>query len=38
MRTDADHPTRVRDPTIELLLTHTAILTDDYAPDSAICT
>jgi hypothetical protein len=30
MRTDADHPARVRDPTIELLLSHTATLTDEW--------
>ena len=30
MRTDADHPARVRDPTIELLLSHTATLTGRY--------
>jgi len=30
MRTDADHPARVRDPAIELLLSHTATLTDGW--------
>ena len=30
MRTDADDPARVRDPTIELLLSHTATLTDEW--------
>jgi len=30
MRTDPDHPARVRDPTIELLLSHTATLTDEW--------
>jgi hypothetical protein len=36
MRTDADHPARVRDPAIELLLSQTATLTDEWcAPDSA---
>ena len=29
MRTDADDQARVRDPTIELLLIHTATLTDE---------
>jgi hypothetical protein len=29
MRTDADDPTRIRDPAIELLLSHTATLTDE---------
>ena len=29
MRTDADHPPCVRDPAIELLLSHTAALTDE---------
>ena len=29
MRTDADDPARVRDPAIELLLSHTATLTDE---------
>jgi hypothetical protein len=28
MRTDADNPARVRDPAIELLLSHTATLTE----------
>lgn len=31
MRADADDPARVRDPAIELLLGHTAILTDEWA-------
>jgi hypothetical protein len=31
MRTDADDPARVRDPTLELLLTHTATLTKTAA-------
>src|SRR2546425_6499391 len=30
MRTDADGPACVRDPTIELLLSHTATLTDEW--------
>src|SRR2546421_12757043 len=30
MRTDADHEVRVRDPAIELLLSHTATLTDEW--------
>lgn len=30
MRTDADDPACVRDPTIELLLGHTATLTDEW--------
>ncbi|MEJ7721136.1 MAG: hypothetical protein WKF58_12120 [Ilumatobacteraceae bacterium] len=30
MRTGADHPARVRDPAIELLLSHTATLTDEW--------
>jgi len=30
MRTDADDPARVRDPAIELLLSHTATLTDEW--------
>ena len=30
MRTDADHAARVRDPAIELLLTHAATLTDEW--------
>ena len=30
MRTDSDDPARVRDPTIELLLSHTATLTDEW--------
>jgi hypothetical protein len=30
MRTDAHDPARVRDPTIELLLSHTATLTDEW--------
>src|ERR1700730_11600820 len=30
MRTDADDPARVRDPTIELMLSHTATLTDQW--------
>jgi hypothetical protein len=29
MRTDADDPARVRDPTIELLLSHMVTLTDE---------
>ena len=32
MRTDADHPARVRDPAIELLLGHTATLADAGRP------
>ena len=32
MRTDADDPARVRDPAIELLLSHTATLTDEWCP------
>lgn len=31
MRTDADHPARVRDPANERLLEHTATLADDNA-------
>jgi len=31
MRTDSDHQTCVRDPAIELLLRHTATLTDEVA-------
>ena len=30
MRTDADDPACVRDPTIELLLNHTATVTDEW--------
>jgi len=30
MRTDADHQAWVRDPAIELLLSHTATLTDKW--------
>ena len=30
MRTDADDPACVRDPAIELLLSHTATLTDEW--------
>ena len=30
MRTDADDLARVRDPAIELLLSHTATLTDEW--------
>jgi hypothetical protein len=30
MRTDADDLTRVRDPANELLLSHTATLTDEW--------
>src|SRR6266487_875968 len=30
MRTDADHPACVRDPAIELLLSHTATLADEW--------
>jgi hypothetical protein len=31
MRTDADDLARVRDPAVELLLSHTATLTDECA-------
>jgi len=42
MRTDADHPARVRDPAIELLLSHTATVTDEWcsrprAPSTTAC-
>ena len=30
MRTDADDLARVRDPAVELLLSHTATLTDEW--------
>jgi hypothetical protein len=36
MRTDADDPARVRDPAIELLLSHTATLTDEWRGSSAV--
>ena len=32
MRADADHLARVRDPTVEQLLSHTATLTDARGP------
>jgi hypothetical protein len=34
MRTDADDPACVRDPAIELLLSHTATLTDEWCSRS----
>jgi hypothetical protein len=36
MRTDADHPARVRDPAIERLLSHVATLPDDWPPPLAV--
>ncbi|MCU1427409.1 MAG: hypothetical protein JWL83_1409 [Actinomycetia bacterium] len=37
MRTDADDPARVRDPTLELLLSHTTTLTDEWCTHPKAC-
>jgi hypothetical protein len=36
MRTDADDPARVRDPAVEVLLSHTATLADEIGASACV--